>query len=329
MLSEKVNPGVVMIDYQPSPQSDRIIRSIVPDTDELLSKALGEKYKNRGEIKQEFEGVMMEPSLWYQIYREYPEIATIYAALDGFLKNHSELVTIAMQHVWRRAGTPDKKPYQIPSQTVTDINIEFDFENPDNPIVFMGIDPDLAIEAISKARRQFPDLSVLNLSLLMGKMGYQFEIDEDIKTGNRGPGRPKMLSPYAKDRVFQNLPQLLPICHAHSDMVVVAAGGNWGEDIREVRRLYESSWPTNLIIAVSWSGPEKRNNFYEGADIFVEGPSRGMSSLSTGMTSVLAEQLESKNLCPEEKIDWILSQTEIRSDGYKTLDIDRAISHMT
>lgn len=100
-----------------------------------------------------------------------------------------------------------------------------------------------------------------------------------------------IIGAYNRDKVEQNIQGLFKVCEAFPELTVVAASGNWHDDLRPVKER-----PANLIIAGVWygRGEDFNTNGIEGADIYV--PNTRESSFATAAISSIASVLASKGL---------------------------------
>lgn len=121
----------------------------------------------------------------------------------------------------------------------------------------------------------------------------------------------EVMGAYSRDRVEQNIQELFKICEAFPDMAVVAASGNWQDDLRPARE--GLSWPSNLIVVGEWHGRELNTNGVEGADIYFSSsllPSG--SSFSTAAVSSIVSFLAAQGLNTEEIKSILMNLTEER-----------------
>lgn len=102
---------------------------------------------------------------------------------------------------------------------------------------------------------------------------------------------------------FPNFEKLLKLCGAFPDKLFVCAGGNFRDNILEIREVLKDSWPQNLLVVAEWLQGKGPRDDMKGADIYVNNDALGLpegSSFSTPVISALASILVNNRLIKEE-----------------------------
>ncbi|MDA1079941.1 MAG: hypothetical protein O2840_04625 [bacterium] len=124
---------------------------------------------------------------------------------------------------------------------------------------------------------------------------------------------------YSKKNAVENLRELFLLVDAFPDKLFVVALGNYGDDVREARKVLADEWPENILFVGEWNHwtdrPYANGQYTHGADIFVDNESLEItgigSSTSTAIISARAAALRnSGHTSPQEIKAALIAQAQ-------------------
>ncbi|MBI4097294.1 MAG: hypothetical protein HY428_02665 [Candidatus Levybacteria bacterium] len=289
---EEENPEIskhlLMIDFAPESCGTDFIQDTYFTDDQLLKRELGKQYI--GPFKRYLLGALYKGLNWTglggtleeQFVRNNPHYAIASSALSEVTDHGQGVKHVMWQTVQKLKGDgTGVTPRIYPIQATENINLEQD-EN-GNYILTASARTNSVIHAL----KFFTEQDIVNLSWQLGKIGITYP-------------EMKRFGAYRKETAVESLRQLFDVCKTFPEKLFFAAAGNYGDDIREARKILADEWPPNVLIIGEWMrekdtrGTEyPRNNVY-GADLYAENTGfwEG-SSVSTAIISAIAAYLRS------------------------------------
>jgi hypothetical protein len=108
---------------------------------------------------------------------------------------------------------------------------------------------------------------------------------------------------YTKEKAMENLPKLFAIANKFPDRTIVAAAGNFGDDLREAMQVLQADVPPNLLIISEWVDQSGPYGDVYGAMLAVDNANNELpdgSSFATGYVSSIAAELNDAGMAPAD-----------------------------